>query len=323
MRVKLKALEANAASTRSTYDSFVTRLRETQGQEGIVTPDAHVISRAALPLAPNGPGRLVLIGASLPAGLLIGLIAALIAERLSAAPLRHSPAPRGMPMEVPVHATATTYFSPPLVGDIPNVGDRNASNIVVDWPRSPFACAVAQLLLRVAPGDARPRTVVVTSADTRSPSSAVAASLVRAAALSGRRALLIDADLRRPVAAVAMGLHPPMAGLIDVLSGRAPLGQAIQVDPRSNASILSAAKPYLDSHAVFASPLFAELLAHLKKGCQLVVIHAPTNEAMMLERYADAIVILVDKRRLHTERAIQAVQDFAPAGNRVGVVLTS
>jgi uncharacterized protein involved in exopolysaccharide biosynthesis len=322
MRVKLRAMEANAASTRSTYDSFVTRLRETQGQEGIVAPDSHVISRAPLPLTPNGPGKLMLIGAALPLGLLLGLIAALFVERMSQPVARYAPASPGIPAQAPSPARpAPAWFSPPLVGDVPNTTDRNASNLIVDWPGSGFGIAVRQLLQRIArPGMSR--TVVVTSADPRSANSTVAASLVRAAALSGQRALLIDADLRRPVAGVAMGLQPPGAGLIEVLGGRAPLAKAVQIDPRSNASVLSASKPYLDSQAVFAAPLFSELLTHLKRNCQLIVVHAPAREAMMLQPFADAVVVLVDRRRAHTEETVRAVQDFAPAGRRVGVVLT-
>jgi uncharacterized protein involved in exopolysaccharide biosynthesis/Mrp family chromosome partitioning ATPase len=327
LRVKLKAMEANAASTRSTYDSFVTRLRETQGQEGIVSPDSHVISRAPLPLSPNGPSKLMLVAASFPLGLLLGLLVALFAERMSAPAVRRTQAMPLMPAQaVPVMAMqapapAPAWFSPPLVGDVPNTGDRNASNLVVDWPRSAFGVAVSQLLRRVAPAGAS-RTIVVTSADPRSSNSAIAASLVRAAALSGQRALLLDADLRRPVAAVAMGLKPPGAGLIEVLSGRAPIAKAVQVDPRSHASVLSAAGPYLDTGAVFSAPLFAELLAHLKRNCQLIVVHAPQREAMMLEPFADALLVQVDRRRAHTQETIGAVQEFAPAGNRVGVVLT-
>jgi len=43
---------------------------------------------------------------------------------------------------------------------------------------------------------------------------------------------------------------------------------------------------------------------------------------MMLEPFADALLVQVDRRRAHTEETVGAVQEFAPAGNRVGVVLT-
>ena len=58
-RVDLKALEANAQSTRTLYEAFVTRLRETQDQDVIQNPDARVISRAPVPNAPSSPKRML------------------------------------------------------------------------------------------------------------------------------------------------------------------------------------------------------------------------------------------------------------------------
>ena len=48
-RVKLNALEANLASTRTMYESFVTRLRATQDQDDIQNPESRIISRAPIP----------------------------------------------------------------------------------------------------------------------------------------------------------------------------------------------------------------------------------------------------------------------------------
>ena len=83
-RVKLNALVANLASTRTMYESFVTRLRATQDQDDIENPESRIISRAPIPAAPSSPHRLLFFAASLPAGLLLGVLVALLAERLQA-----------------------------------------------------------------------------------------------------------------------------------------------------------------------------------------------------------------------------------------------
>ena len=64
--VKLKALQADAASTRSMYETFVTRLRQTQDQEAIQMSDARVISPAPMPNAPSSPHRTLIFAASIP-----------------------------------------------------------------------------------------------------------------------------------------------------------------------------------------------------------------------------------------------------------------
>ena len=80
-RVKLKALDASAASTRNMYEAFVTRLREAQDQDAVDTPDARIISHATVPAKPSSPPRLIILTASIPAGFLLGLLCALAMER--------------------------------------------------------------------------------------------------------------------------------------------------------------------------------------------------------------------------------------------------
>ncbi len=107
VRVNLRALQSNAQSTRTMYEAFVTRLRETQDQDVIQTPDARVISRAPVPSAPSSPKRTLIFIASIPAGLMLGLLAALLAERLSGpVPVRVAPARAFRPVPQPVMAAA-------------------------------------------------------------------------------------------------------------------------------------------------------------------------------------------------------------------------
>ena len=56
-RVELDALQSNAASTRAQYEAFVGRLRQTQDQDGVQTPESRVISGAAVPTVPTSPKR--------------------------------------------------------------------------------------------------------------------------------------------------------------------------------------------------------------------------------------------------------------------------
>ena len=66
----MKSLEANAVSTRSMYEAFVTRLRETQDQEAIQLPDARDDLARARAGLPDSPKRLLIFAASIPAGFL-------------------------------------------------------------------------------------------------------------------------------------------------------------------------------------------------------------------------------------------------------------
>ena len=77
------------------YEAFVQRLRQSQDLDDVQTPESRIISSAAVPLYPTGPSRMLIVGASLPLGLLLGILAALLVEKLGPLmPVKVNGAPR-------------------------------------------------------------------------------------------------------------------------------------------------------------------------------------------------------------------------------------
>lgn len=308
-RVKLKALEANAVSTRTMYEAFVVRLRETQSPIGIA--DARVISHASSPTMPSSPPRLLILGASLPAGLLLGLLMALLAERFGgSAPARRV-----------VNGAIERLRGIPVLAEIAGTASVRASDQIVDWPAAPFAQGVAALARRIAGG---PKVVAITSSAPGEGHSEIAAALARTAALMGQRVVIVDGNLRAPAIARALGLAASPSGLMDVLGGKTPLSRALQRDSRSNAFVLSPAWRPRDAAQVLASPQMAGLIGHLRRTCDLVLIDAPpmlaAGEARFLINLADAVAIVV--RTAHTPPEAVAHAADALAAVPVGLVLT-
>ncbi len=81
-KIKLSELQARSASVHQMYEAFLAKFKETQGQEGIQTPDARIISKAVVPNAPAAPNKMRSIELALVGGLLLGLALAYLAERL-------------------------------------------------------------------------------------------------------------------------------------------------------------------------------------------------------------------------------------------------
>ena len=163
-RVKLNALVANLASTRTMYESFVTRLRATQDQDDIQNPESRVISRAPIPTAPSSPHRVLFFLASLPAGLLLGVLVALLAERVQA-PLPRQNLRPFVGRAAPVTARAALAL-PPILGELPATSDMRAADFVVDNPGAPYSQALSALLSRMTPGrSGRGRIVALTTPD--------------------------------------------------------------------------------------------------------------------------------------------------------------
>jgi uncharacterized protein involved in exopolysaccharide biosynthesis/Mrp family chromosome partitioning ATPase len=293
--VKLRALEADADSSRKLYDAFLSRLTTIQDQEGLQYPDAHIISRAAVPASPSSPQRMTIVTASLPAGLMLGCLLALLSMRFvpRAAPRPVRPRPHPLPARAPAPASA----APPLLADIPGALAEGAADHIVDWPASPFARAVGALVERVLPdrSGGTGRIVAVTTSESPAAGTTVALALARAAAARGLRTVLVDGHLAHPVLVNAARVRPA-AGLLDVLSGTVSLERALIRDSRSDALLLALPRPPRDLQAVLASPRMGELFAHLRGICDLAIVTAPpvlaSAEAPSLARLADAVVVV-------------------------------
>ena len=292
--VKLKALEAEAASSRTLYESFLGRLRNIQDQDELQTPDAHVISHAAVGAGATSPPRLLIVAASLPAGLLLGCIAALLAFRFSS--VRRTP-PRAVPRPSPQPRPVPRPAGPPILAEIPGALMQGAADHVVDWPASPFARAVTALLARVAPprNSGSGRIVAVTASAFDATGMTVALALARAAAGAGLRTILVDGHVMQP-ALVRLTQVRPDGGLMEVLGGTTTINRALTRDPKSTALLLGTLRAPRDPAAALASPRMSELFAHLRLIADLVIVAAPpvrnSREAPTFARLSDAVVMV-------------------------------
>jgi uncharacterized protein involved in exopolysaccharide biosynthesis/Mrp family chromosome partitioning ATPase len=257
-RIRLNSLQANLVSTRTMYESFVSRLRAVQDQDDIQIPEARVISTAPVPSAPSSPHRTLFVAASIPAGLLLGILAALLVERFQA-PLPRTewpapePAPRPAPAPVPP-------LLPPVLARLSATTDMRVADWVVDNPTSSYGQALTALVRAVAPAHrGQARVVTLTSAAHDYGKAVIALSLARTASRCGLRVLLIDGDLGRSV--------PGMSRLSALLGG-ASLDRVLVKDRRTNAWFLSAAG------SDWTAPRIPELFAYLHGNCDLILIDA-------------------------------------------------
>ncbi len=169
-------------------------------------------------------------------------------------------------------------------------------------------------------GARRPlRVVAVTSAGRREGRTTTAANLALTAALEGRPAILVEADLRRPALGALLGLAP-RAGLADVLDGTAELGQAVaRIGPLA---VLLAGEPR-DAAAVLRSPRAPAIVDQLRAAYDLVVIDAPPALAFTdgdrIASAADAALLVV--RAGATPRQVVRLALDALGDRAAGVVL--
>ena len=324
-KVALQALQSNADSTKAQYEAFVGRLRATEDQDTVAAPESRIISSATLPLEASSPKRWLIVGASIPLGLLIGILAALLQERFNftcrCAPRATYMPPRPAPPSCGRRCAAPRSKRRPR---FPRPGTDHRS-----WPNWPMPRKWApRPMWWIIPAAAMPKPCRRWSANSilRKPArrggcrhrrakarskSAVAVSLARAAAQMGRKTVLIDCDPSQ-LAMKAMDAHS-QSGLYEVLTGSVPLSQALAKDSRSGVYALAMTRRPPKLATMFTSAAMTRLLQVLKEGADLVVMdcsRAAAPEAGLLAKLGDATLLVTRKDLLGKSGLAKSLAGF-------------
>ena len=139
----------------------------------------------------------------------------------------------------------------------------------------------------------------------------------------GVRALLIDADLRKPSIAAYLGIDPG-AGLAGVLDGNVSLKDAIFELRPSGLHLLSAGPARFDLAEILAGVSFQMLLREASRLFDIVIIDAPPlclfNDGAVIANIADG-AIMIFKSNLISNREAQKVLELIPKDRLIGSVL--
>jgi capsular exopolysaccharide synthesis family protein len=164
------------------------------------------------------------------------------------------------------------------------------------------------------------RTVAVTSPLPQEGKSTLATALAFSAAAIGRRTLLLEADLRRPVIAERLNLKS-QPGLTDYLAGEAEpsaVVQVVRVAPPMNGSLVSTGQLVCvvagakTSHAdeLLSSSRFSDLLAEVSTVYDLVVLDCapllPVADTLEILPFVDSVVLCVRAGQTTRDQALAA-----------------
>lgn len=191
----------------------------------------------------------------------------------------------------------------------------------------------------------RLRCIAVTSPGPEEGKTTVAAALARAQAVNGKRTLLIECDLRRPVLAGRLGLRPT-PGLADYLAGRASTqdvllrvgepdgshpenGNASAADGSVQGSYdcIVAGEPTARPAEVVGSSRFRDFLAVATRSYDCVILDCSpilsVVDTLELLPIVDAVVLCVRSSRTTRDqaRAAKAAMDRMPR-RPTGLVIT-
>lgn len=194
-------------------------------------------------------------------------------------------------------------------------------------PKSPVAEAYRTLRTNLqfsAPEDSL-KSLMVTSAGPGEGKSTTLANLAVAQVQAGKRVLIIDADLRKPVQHKVFGL-PNQVGLTNLLVGKAGLEQALAKDAVPGLDLLTSGPIPPNPSELLGSSKMRDLLDQVQNQYDLVLMDSPpavaVTDASIMSSLVSGVILVIRSRVTQNEMVREAKNLLEKANARLlGVVL--
>jgi capsular exopolysaccharide synthesis family protein len=319
LEIQLRELELETEGNRQIYEAFLSRFKATTDQDAIQQSDARIISVATVPRKPSFPDKRLFVAGGFAFSALMGIFLALFIEQLD----------NGFRSVEQLESNSNIRN----IAVVPLLKGRNKSTppheYVLDKPLSSYSESIRSIQnsIFLAHTDRPIKYVLTTSALPSEGKTTLSMSLARLMARSGKKTVLVDADLRRPRVRemVDDALHD--RGLLDVLEGNCTFEQAIHRDQRSGLSILATKEGGAETPDLLSSTKMENLLAELGEHYEMVIIDAPPilpiGDTKLLSRSVDTVVFAVRWETTPRTASMKALQSLLDIGASVlGTVLT-
>jgi polysaccharide biosynthesis transport protein len=292
-RLGLAELESKAKAYHASHDSFVQRYMEVTEQQSLPSTDARIITAASPPGGASSPqvSRILLMTSAL--GLMLSFAAAYMRE------IMESVFRSGKQVEKTLNINCLAVL--PMVKNANSLalasdGKQNPAakrigttkeivpNIagfyrhVIDEPLSAFAegFRAVKVAADISGSIKKNKVIGITSSLPSEGKSTVASNFAELISHAGRKVILIDGDLRNPTLSRKL-VSKPDVGLLEVISGRVELREAIYTDKLSGLAFLPAVIESRLAHSseILASEVFRQLIEDLRKTYDYVIIDFP------------------------------------------------
>lgn len=316
LEIGYNKLKRDAESLQKQYTLVLNRTKETGMVGRLKLNNVSVLDYARLPQAPISPK---LRSALLMAGFLSMLLGVLLVFALDA-----------LDRSVKSQEDVENRLMLPFLGMMPRFepgGEGPVDLYVSQHSRSTVAEAVRTIRTNVLfAGAERPlKKILVTSSVAREGKTLSCVSLGTVLSQSGQKTLIIDADLRRPRVAKAMGIRGGV-GLTNVLLGDVALDDAIRPSPVENLFVMTSGPIPPNPAELLAGHHFRELLDVLCGKFDRVLIDSPpavpVTDPAVLSTEVDGVVLVVRHGKTSRDVVKRAAKHILDVGGEIiGVVL--
>ncbi|HAW45846.1 MAG TPA: chain-length determining protein [Roseovarius sp.] len=304
--VRIQQMERETETTRTLYETFLTRLKETTVQRGLQQADSRVLSDA-IPGEKVAPRTALIVAVSMVLGLMAGAAIVLVRQFM------HDTFRNAEDLEAAIGL--------PVLGQIPRMPLKAREDLIGylrDKPTSAPAEAVRNLRtsLLLSNIDNPPKVIMSTSALPGEGKTTQSIALAQNLAGLGKKVLLIEGDIRRRVFAEYFR-NAPQGGVLTALSGEVPLHEVVFHDDRLGADVLMGEKSRANAADLFSSDTFSAFVARARNAYDFVIIDTPpvlvVPDARVIGQHVDAIMFTVAWNSTQHSQVAAALREFASA----------
>ena len=313
--VRIEQMAREVEATRTLYDTFLTRLKETTIQRGLQQADSRVLSDAIIG-EKVAPRTALVLALSLVLGLMAGAAIVLIRQFL------HNTFRSAEEIE------AATGM--PVLGQIPRMPFKERTDLIGylrDKPTSAPAEAIRNLRtsLLLSDIDNPPKVIMSTSALPGEGKTTQAVALAQNLSGLGKKVLLIEGVIRRRTLNEYFS-DVPKGGILTALSGEVPLHEVVFHDDRLGTDVLMGEKSSANAADLFSSDRFASFVTRAREAYDFVIIDTPpvlvVPDARVIGQHVDAILFSVAWDKTQRAQVVAALREFESVNLRVtGIVL--
>jgi capsular exopolysaccharide synthesis family protein len=318
-----------ADNSRNLYEDLFKRLKEAGVIEGLRSSNIAVVEPGRVPARPTKPNVPVYLAISLFAGLFFGVCGALFTESVDSKIKSFEEVERLL--ETPLLGVLPKFRS--TRKRLPNGGvllSLNQSSNGMNAPATAFAESLRALRTELLHSRSLPpKIILVTSSVPGEGKTTVSANLAALLARSGKRVLLVEADMRNPsLSLVFDSLKDSSAGLSVLLTEEEGTPEGVTMEGASGMKVLRAG-PTPDFPAeLLDSGQMRSLVENWKLQFDHIVLDSPpllaVTDAVVLSHMAD-VTLLIARPGFTSSKALKRAYKLIEQNKetQVGVVLNA
>lgn len=308
---RVAALSRDVDLKQEVYTALLQQYERTRVAEELRTNALSIVEPATLPQEPSKPNWM----ANLFLGGLVGLIAgtglAFLFERLDT--------------RVQSTEEIEEITDLPTLGRIPYVRKGPAHVFLGDSIPAQEAYLRLQAKLDAGVQAGGLRSILVTSPEPGEGKSAVVANLAQALALAGRRVIIVDANLRRPVMHHILDVSNKV-GLSNVLRQEWTVREAVQTTRIPGVWALTSGTPHPNPAQLLTSAGLPGLFEELAAPFDVILLDSPPVLAVadpaLLAPLVDGVLLTVGRAQTKRESIEAAIEGLVGVGaSLLGVVI--